>query len=166
MESVFAVIDTYLPFILAAMAIIIVILFIMVVVSLKSISRLENKYRKLSRGIENKNMEEIINGYLDKVEEVEKEGNEIKALYDTMDQRLKGCLQKVSVVRYRAFEDVGSDLSFSVAALDERNNGFVLTGLFGRNESTTYAKPIDRGISRYDLSSEEKQVLKEAIEKK
>jgi hypothetical protein len=166
MESVFAIIDTYLPFILAAMAIIIVILFIMVVVSLKSISRLENKYRKLSRGIENKNMEEIINGYLDKVEEVEKEGNEIKALYDTMDQKLKGCLQKVSVVRYRAFEDVGSDLSFSVAALDERNNGFVLTGLFGRNESTTYAKPIDRGISRYDLSSEEKQVLKEAIEKK
>jgi hypothetical protein len=166
MESVFAIIDTYLPFILAAMAIIIVILFIMVVVSLKSISRLENKYRKLSRGIENKNMEEIINGYLDKVEEVEKEGNEIKALYNTMDQKLKGCLQKVSVVRYRAFEDVGSDLSFSVAALDERNNGFVLTGLFGRNESTTYAKPIDRGISRYDLSSEEKQVLKEAIEKK
>jgi hypothetical protein len=166
MESVFAIIDTYLPFILAAMAIIIVILFIMVVVSLKSISRLENKYRKLSRGIENKNMEEIINGYLDKVEEVEKEGNEIKAMYNTMDQKLKGCLQKVSVVRYRAFEDVGSDLSFSVAALDERNNGFVLTGLFGRNESTTYAKPIDRGISRYDLSSEEKQVLKEAIEKK
>jgi hypothetical protein len=166
MESVFAIINTYLPFILAAMAIIIVILFIMVVVSLKSISRLENKYRKLSRGIENKNMEEIINGYLDKVEEVEKEGNEIKAMYNTMDQKLKGCLQKVSVVRYRAFEDVGSDLSFSVAALDERNNGFVLTGLFGRNESTTYAKPIDRGISRYDLSSEEKQVLKEAIEKK
>jgi hypothetical protein len=166
MESVFAIIDTYLPFILAAMAIIIIILFIMVMVSLSSISRLETKYRKLSRGIENKNMEEIINGYLDRVEEVAKEGNEIKALYDSMDQKLKGCLQKVSVVRYRAFEDVGSDLSFSVAALDERNNGFVLTGLFGRNESTTYAKPIDRGISRYDLSSEEKQVLKEAIEKK
>jgi len=166
MESVFAIIDTYLPFILAAMAIIIIILFIMVLVSLSSISRLETKYRKLSRGIENKNMEEIINGYLDRVEEVAKEGNEIKALYDSMDQKLKGCLQKVSVVRYRAFEDVGSDLSFSVAALDERNNGLVLTGLFGRNESTTYAKPIDRGISRYDLSSEEKQVLKEAMEKK
>ena len=166
MESVFAIIDTYLPFILAAMAIIIIILFIMVLVSLSSISRLETKYRKLSRGIENKNMEEIINGYLDRVEEVAKEGNEIKALYDSMDQKLKGCLQKVSVVRYRAFEDVGSDLSFSVAALDERNNGLVLTGLFGRNESTTYAKPIDRGISRYDLSSEEKQVLKEAMDKK
>jgi hypothetical protein len=166
MENIFTAIDTYLPFILAAMAIIIVILFIMVVVSLSSISKLETKFRRLSRGIENKNIEEIVNGYLDKVEEVEMKGNEIKALYDSMDEKLKGCLQKVSVIRYRAFEDVGSDLSFSVAALDERNNGFVLTGLFGRNESTTYAKPIDRGISRYDLSSEEKQVLKEAMEKK
>jgi hypothetical protein len=166
MESIFAIIDTYLPFILAAMAIIIVILFIMVVVSLSSISKLETKFRRLSRGIENKNIEEIVTGYLDKVEEVEMKGNEIKALYDSMDEKLKGCLQKVSVIRYRAFEDVGSDLSFSVATLDERNNGFVLTGLFGRNESTTYAKPIDRGISRYDLSSEEKQVLKDAMEKK
>jgi len=166
MESVFAIISTYLPFILAAMALIIIILFIMVVVSLSSISKLEKKFRKLSRGIENKNMEEIINGYLDKVDEVAKEGNEIKSMYDSMDQKLRGCLQKVSVVRYSAFEDVGSDLSFSVAALDERDNGFVLTGLFGRNESTTYAKPIDRGISRYDLSAEEKQVLKQAKEKK
>jgi len=166
MESVFTIIDTYLPFILAAMALIIIILFIMVVVSLSSISKLKKKFRKLSRGIENKNLEEIINGYLDKVEEVAKEGNEIKSMYDSMDQKLRACLQKVSVVRYRAFEDVGSDLSFSVAALDDRNNGFILTGLFGRNESTTYAKPIDSGISRYDLSSEEKQVLKEAMDKK
>lgn len=166
MESVFAIINTYLPFILAAMALIIIIQFIMIGVSLSSISKLKNKFRKLSRGIENKNMEEIINGYLDKVDAVAKEGNEIKSMYDSMDQKLRGCLQKVSVVRYSAFEDVGSDLSFSVAALDERDNGFVLTGLFGRNESTTYAKPIDRGISRYDLSAEEKQVLKEAMEKK
>ena len=166
MESVFSIIDTYLPFILAAMALIIIIQFIMIGVSLSSISKLKNKFRKLSRGIENKNMEEIINGYLDKVEEVAKEGTEIKSMYDSMDQKLRGCLQKVSLVRYSAFEDVGSDLSFSVAALDERDNGFVLTGLFGRNESTTYAKPIDRGISRYDLSAEEKQVLKEAMAKK
>ncbi len=166
MENVFAIIDSYLPFILASMALIIIILLIMVVVSLSSISKLKNKFRKLSRGIENKNMEEIINGYLDKVEEVAKEGNEIKSMYDSMDQKLRGCLQKVSLVRYSAFEDVGSDLSFSVAALDERDNGVVLSGLFGRHESTAYAKPIERGRSRYDLSAEEKQVLKEAMAKK
>ncbi|MBP1744285.1 MAG: hypothetical protein H6Q58_1263 [Firmicutes bacterium] len=166
MESVLTVLDTYMPIILAAMAILIIILFIMVIVALSSLSSLEKRYRKLSRGVDNKNLEEIIDGYMEKVEAVEREGREVKGLYDGMDQRLKGCLQKVSIVRYRAFEDVGSDLSFSVAALDEKNSGFILTGLFGRHESTTYAKPVDRGISRYELSSEEKQVLKEAMDKK
>ncbi len=166
MENFLAAIDTYLPFILAAMAILIIILFIMVIISLSSLSKLEHRFRKLSRGVDNKNIEELINGYMDKIEEIEREGREIKALYDGMDKRIKGCLQKVSVVRYRAFEDVGSDLSFSVAALDDKNNGLILTGLFGRHESTTYAKPVDGGISRYELSSEEKQALKEAMDKK
>ena len=48
--------------------------------------------------------------------------------------------------------------------LDENNDGLILTGIFGRNESTTYAKPVDKGISRYDLS-EELDVLNEAINK-
>ena len=74
-------------------------------------------------------------------------------------------MQKVSVVRYKAFEDVGSDLSFSLAMLDENNDGILLTGIFGRNESTTYAKPIEKGISRYDLSEEEEEALNNAINK-
>ncbi|HSN58729.1 MAG TPA: DUF4446 family protein [Clostridiaceae bacterium] len=166
MKNIVTAIDLYLPLILAATAILIVILFIMVIVLFSSLSKLEHRYKKLSRGVDNKNIEEIINGYMDKIEEIEREGKEIKGLYDGMDNRIKGCLQKVSVVRYRAFEDVGSDLSFSVAALDDKNNGLILTGLFGRHESTTYAKPVDGGISRYELSSEEKQALKEAMDKK
>lgn len=166
METLNAIINTYLPFILGGMAAVIIILFIMVIVAFSSLDKLKQRYRKLSRGIENKNMEEIINGYLDKVEQVEMESKQLKGLYDGIDQRIKGCVQKVSVVRYRAFEDVGSDLSFSVAVLDDKDSGFILTGLFGRHDCTTYAKPVDRGISRYELSSEEKQALKEAMEKK
>ena len=74
-------------------------------------------------------------------------------------------MQKVAIVRYKAFEDVGSDLSFSIAILDGEDNGIILTGIYGRQESTTYAKPIDRGISRYDLSEEEITVLNNAINK-
>ena len=50
--------------------------------------------------------------------------------------------------------------------LNEINDGVIVTGIFGRNESTTYAKPIDKGLSRYDLSSEEKEVLQKAMNKK
>ena len=74
----------------------------------------------------------------------------------------EGCVQKVAIMRYKAFENVGSDLSFSIAILDGNNDGVLLTGIYGREESVTYAKPVDKGISRYDLSEEEKQVLNEA----
>ena len=60
---------------------------------------------------------------------------------------------------------MGSDLSFSVAILDAYNDGIILTGIYSRNDSTAYAKPIDKGISRYDLSEEETYVLNEAINK-
>ena len=58
-------------------------------------------------------------------------------------------------MRYKAFEDVGSDLSFSVAILDSYNDGIILTGIYSRHDSVTYAKPVDKGISRYELSEEE-----------
>ena len=46
-----------------------------------------------------------------------------------------------------------------------KNSGIIITGIYGRNESTTYAKPIDKGISRYELSEEEDHALKEAMDK-
>ena len=87
-------------------------------------------------------------------------------LCEDLKDEVKGCVQKVGIMRYKAFEDVGSDLSFSIAMLDAHNDGIVLTGLYGRHDSTTYAKPIDKGISRYELSEEEAHVLKEAMNSK
>jgi hypothetical protein len=101
--------------------------------------------------------------YNGKVDESLQTVKNIEAAYGSIDARLKSSIQKVSVVRYRAFDDVGSDLSFSIALLDEKNDGAVITGIYGRNECTTFAKPIENGISKYDLSDEEKQSIKNAI---
>ena len=99
------------------------------------------------------------------VEEVKKDSEETLETNKILKAQVEKCTQKVSVIRYKAFEDVGSDLSFSVALLDGENNGVILTGIYGRDYSTTYAKPIDKGISRYDLSEEELHVLNAAMNK-
>ncbi len=117
------------------------------------------------RGENNKSLESMINTYLDKVDSSVKAAEEAKEKSEALRDQLGKCIQKYSMIRYKAFDDVGSDLSFSIALLDEKNDGIILTGIYGRYESTTYAKPIDKGISRYDLSEEEEQVLKEAINK-
>ena len=80
-----------------------------------------------------------------------------------MDKDVEGCIQKIGIVRYSAFKDTGSDLSFALAMLDENNNGVVLNGIYSREMSNIYAKPIENGKSAYTISEEEKKAIDKAI---
>ncbi|MDS0527923.1 DUF4446 family protein [Clostridium sp. SHJSY1] len=166
MESIISNFNDYVPYVIVGMSVIILLLFILVIVLLKAVNRLENRYRKLMRGTSNKNLEELLINELESIEKANKNSKEALDRCDSMREKIKDCVQKVAIMRYKAFEDVGSDLSFSVAILDGNNDGVMLTGIYGRQESTTYAKPIDKGISRYDLSEEEVYVLNEANNKR
>ncbi|HEY5562236.1 MAG TPA: DUF4446 family protein [Clostridiaceae bacterium] len=152
-------------YIIIGLVIFSIIIFIVLLVNLKRTKNLEKKYRRLIRGVTNKNLEELVISQLDKIDLADSKYSNIKDEINKLNNRLQGCLQKYSMIRYRAFENVGSDLSFSMAILDQNNSGVLLTGIYGRTESTTYAKPIDRGLSRYELSEEEAQVLKDAMTK-
>ncbi|MBC2582223.1 DUF4446 family protein [Clostridium sp. DJ247] len=165
MQNFINIISSLQIYIIVALLVIVIVLFIMFVVILRSLNILEKKYRKFMRGVDSKNLEGLIIGYLDKIDKVKEDTEYMKELYNSLNIKLKGCVQKVSIIRYRAFEDVGSDLSFSIAMVDDNNDGVIITGIYGRNESTTYAKPVDRGISRYELSQEERQVLQNCVNK-
>ncbi|MEA4826708.1 MAG: DUF4446 family protein [Clostridium sp.] len=165
MSDLLEVLNSLQPYIIIGLSVLVIILLIMVIVALKSINRLEARYRKLTRGMNNKNLEEIIVGYLNNIDEFKDEAEKIKEYQNNLEEKIKKCVQKVSILRYKAFDDIGSDLSFSIALLDDKNDGIILTGIYGRNDSTVYAKPIDNGISRYDLSDEEIEVLEDALNK-
>ena len=72
-------------------------------------------------------------------------------------------LQIIGLVRYNAFKDTGSDLSFTLALLNEENTGIVLNGIYSREMSNIYAKPVEKGKSTYTLSEEENQAINKAI---
>lgn len=165
MENIMQLITNFQPIIMVLLIVLVIVLTLLVIIQFKMINRVEKRYRKFMRGTDNKNIEELINLYLQNVDKALEETQGIKDLYNSLNEKLDTCIQKVAIMRYRAFEDVGSDLSYSIALLDGKNNGIVITGIYGRNESTTYSKPIDKGISRYELSDEEKYVLTEAINK-
>ena len=118
------------------------------------------------RGVNNKNLEQALNVNSDNIEKALAKSQQAIDECKNISEELKGCVNKVAIMRYKAFEDVGSDLSFSIAILDSYNDGVIITGIYSRHDSTTYAKPIDKGISRYDLSEEELHVLNEAISSK
>ena len=98
-----------------------------------------------------------------RVERVEKQNAEILNQINLLDKDLEGCVQKVGIYRYSAFQDTGSDLSFTLALLDEHNNGVIFNGIYSREMSNIYAKPIENGNSKYTLSDEEKIAIDRAI---
>ncbi|AGX45465.1 DUF4446 family protein [Clostridium saccharobutylicum] len=165
MEALISSVNEFIPYIMIGMAVIIILLFIMIIVLFKAVGRVESRYRKLMKGTNNKNLEEMLLERLDSIEDAKEISKKVLSECEKLEIKMKECIQKVAIMRYKAFENVGSDLSFSIAMLDDNNDGVILTGIYGRQESTTYAKPIDKGISRYDLSEEELYVLNEASNK-
>lgn len=69
----------------------------------------------------------------------------------------------VGVVRYDAFEDMGGQMSFSAAVLDDQGDGMVITAINGRTEARTYAKTVEGGESDFNLSPEEGKAISEAL---
>ena len=126
--------------------------------------KLNNRYKKFMKKLGNgKNIEEDLENFMYKVDRVEKQNAEIMNFCKNLDEDLSKCIQKIGIVRYSAFKDTGSDLSFAVALLDEKNNGIVFNGIYSREMSNIYAKPVENGNSKYTLSSEEVEAIEKAI---
>ena len=166
MENVLNILTQYSTYITIGLIVLVLIQFILLIVAFRSLSKVENKFRKIMRGVNNKNLEELISSKLDEIDKAMEFSNEALNKCDVIREEMKGCVNKIAIMRYKAFPDVGSDLSFSIAILDSYNDGVLITGIYSRQDSTTYAKPVDKGISRYELSEEESYVLNEAINKK
>ncbi|MDP4179885.1 MAG: DUF4446 family protein [Bacillota bacterium] len=136
------------------------IILIFLLVSNKSkINKLKRKYNRFMSGEGDKNIEEILEKNLDKTDEIILKNKEIEDHLKEIDNKIIKCVQKVGIIRYNAFDNVGSDLSFSIALLDINDDGFVLSGIYSRESSSTYAKPIKSGKSTYILSVEEVQAV-------
>lgn len=166
MENLISIINQNISFIVMGLLAIILLLFIIVISLISTTNKLEKKYRRLMRGVNSKNLEDLINSKLEEIDKAMEKSEEAINECKVIREEIKGCVNKVAIMRYKAFPDVGSDLSFSIAILDAYNDGVLITGIYSRHDSTTYAKPVDKGISRYELSEEETYVLNEAINKK
>ena len=144
-----------------------IILVIVTIINAIMLTKINKKYLKFMKQLGNgSNLDEMLRDYLRDVKEIKQDNSEIKAYYTKLDSDIASCIQKVGLVRYNAFRDVGSDLSFAIALLDGNDTGVVLNGLYGSDSSNIYAKPIKGGTSTYQLSDEEKYALEIAEQNK
>lgn len=107
------------------------------------------------------------------LEAVGRQAEEVRALrgeirkgnehLQALTEAFRGAVQLVSVHRYDAFEDMGGKLSFSAALLNADGDGLVISCINGRQETRSYAKPVEGARSRYNLSPEEQEAIRQAL---
>ena len=149
---------------LIALSVIVILLIIGLVVVIIKFNKISKKYTEFMKKLGNgKDIEEDLENYMYRVERVEKQNAEILNYMRNIDNDLNKCIQKIGIVRYNAFQDTGSDLSFALALLDEENNGVVLNGIYSREMSNIYAKPVENGKSKYTISEEEGLAIEKAM---
>ncbi len=125
--------------------------------------KIEKKYKSLTRDIEGDSLENIMARYYDKIDDINTQMGKLDEKVEKSEEKLLQCIQKLGFIRYNAFNDIGGELSFSIALLDGENNGFILSSIHNRNSnSMVYSKPIKKGRSFYTLSAEELQALDRA----
>jgi len=108
------------------------------------------------------NFQEILSQFKDLKEDLEKLSQELEKL----KRESEFSIQKTGIVRFNPFSEIGGNQSFSIALLDGKNNGLVITSLYTREGNRIYAKPIVEGNSQYLLSKEEKEAIEKAIKSK
>lgn len=139
------------------------VLFILYIIAEIRISRIRKRYNEFTMGVKGVNVEELLIRTGEDLNNIRVDINVIEKDISKLETKLAFAIQKVGFVRYNAFAEMGSQLSFSITLLDKFNNGFVLTSIYGRDHTTSYGKPIKFGKSVYPLSVEEMQSIDRAI---
>jgi hypothetical protein len=122
---------------------------------------LSKKSRVFFSGKDAKSLESIIRNQAEKLEDLDKEIQELFEIVNKINNLAQHSLHKVGIIRYNPFKDLGGDQSFAIALLDGKNSGLVVSSLHTREGTRVYAKPIIKGESKkYPLTEEEKQAIK------
>lgn len=160
-----AMIQQYSVEMIIGLAGILLILLVYVCMLQNQISKLNKKYNTFMEGKDGKSLEDSYIEWLSRIQGIESENRKLKTYIQGIEKKQRKCIQKVEMKRYNSFEDMGGDLSYAVALVDEDNDGILLNGLHSRDGSYSYGKPVKDGKSTYTLTVEEQEVLNGAVKK-
>lgn len=150
-------------YILLGMLIIILVLLILVIVLFVKTSRLKKRLDIFMKGREGKSLEQdIIDLFEDN--KILKAGTEKnKKNIRVLTKKVESSFQKIGLVKYDAFHQMGGQLSFSLCMLDDNNNGFIINSVHSTEGCYSYTKEIKAGESAIDLGTEEAEALSIAL---
>lgn len=146
-------------YILTGIAAVLLILLILLIVLLVKYSKIKKRYDKFMRGKNAASLEEDMRGVFEDMRllktTVDRNRKDIRILYKNIERTF----QKLGIVKYDAFNQMGGQLSFSLALLDENNDGFIINSVHSSDGCYSYTKEIKGGTSDISLGAEEEKAL-------
>lgn len=150
-------------YIILGITIICLIFIIVTIVQIVKINKLKKKYEKFMQGKDAKSLEKDIIGLYEDNKflktTVDKNKHDIRRLYKNMESTF----QKIGIVKYDAFQQMGGKLSFSLALLNENNDGFILNSVHSSEGCYSYTKEVKAGECSISLGEEEQKALNMAM---
>jgi len=138
--------------------------FVLLIVALGWLIRIELRFKKMFRGRGVSDLESALSNFTKDLDDIQKWAEKTHDSVEDLRAELKKSARHIGIVRFNPYNDVGGDQSFSISVLDDNKNGIVLSGIYGRDYNRVFAKPVMGGGSKYQLSSEEKEAILKAFE--
>jgi hypothetical protein len=154
--------DANAPYLWAGLAAVVVLLLVWMLALQVKLGRAVRRYDRVTRGVDGGTLQQILEKEIWRIQEATEKTDALETRYQTLAADLRRCVQRIGVVRFNPFQDTGGNQSFSIALLDAQGDGVVLTGMYGRNDTRFYAKPVQANGSKHDLSPEEQQAIQMA----
>jgi hypothetical protein len=150
---------------IGVLAAVVLLLLIGFLVQSVRLSRAVRTYREIVRDTSGAHsLHDLLAGNASAVERASERMSEMEAMHSLIDRRTRRSLQHIGLVRFNPFDDTGSDQSFAIALLDDQRDGIVISSLHGRTNTRVFAKPVADGTSPHNLSDEEAQAIRIAVE--
>lgn len=150
-------------YVIIGMAGVIVLLFILLLITMIKDHGTRKKYKQFMSGENGKSMEKAILDKFASIDTLEADVISINQQIRSINSQLITAYQKIGIVKYDAFKEIGGKLSFVLVLLTAENNGFIINSMHSSKEGCyTYAKEVVNGEAFVVLSEEEQEALEEA----
>lgn len=143
--------------------ILVIVLFILNLNVTMKYNRLKSSYAAFMRGKDGKTLEESMKDRFAEVDTILKVTKQNRLDIREINKKIEKSYQKSGIVKYDAFNEMGGKLSFAIAMLDCKNNGWIINAMHSREGCYTYVKEIVKGESYVELAEEEAEALDKAI---
>ena len=143
--------------------ILIIVLLIFIIIQTSTTLNLKRRMRAFMSGRNAQSLESGIASIYKDISMLKEHDVRFRSDIRDIQNNLLDCYQKVGVVKYDAFREMGGQLSFSIAMLDKQDNGFILNSVHSANGCYTYTKEIQNGVCAIDLADEEREALNRAM---